>query len=478
MPNSNSNPKADPTLQFNTQDPNITANPQLPLQNLSQVRTRIDSLQHFLSQSISTSTPLTTDQIAMVSTHIISSIHQIIVNGAALVTYSQHATAAVTPDASSYPKPEPSATDKHKQLLDSELEPPEDGDGVKDDDCEIVELDAVELLAEHIHFCEICGKGFRRDANLRMHMRAHGDQFKTPEALARPSETGAAKRAMQLQPEQATPAVSAAEVGGVLEEPLQAQPLSKDVLVHPVPQEALLGAFGFEKPREALRRVQVEVHVRDHVLEEGQVGHAPALACDEEDKGKQAAEDDDENPILKTDGVFELGNCFGDEELPEGFFDDFGSIDDYCLEEVLGFPKFDLYEELAETMLVSLEALAMAGASDVEFGMDIEEWEKKDLEQYPPSHLLATEEEKDEEKNRVRRLKKGHVYGFPTTHLLRNHNACEYEKEEEHGVVTFTNIQQMLDRTMEAVWSQWSGSMKIMARTLQTLTMIIGSCIT
>lgn len=128
-------------------------------------------------------------------------------------------------------------------------------------------------------------------------------------------------------------------------------------------------------------------------------------------------------------------------------------------------------------MSVSLEALAMAGASDVEFGMDIEEWEQKDLEQYPPPHLLATEE-KDEEKNRVRRLKKGRVYGFPTTHLLLNHNAYEYEKEEEHGVVTFTNIQQKLDRTMEAVWSQWSGSMKIMARTLQTLTMIIGSCIT
>jgi hypothetical protein len=49
-----------------------------------------------------------------------------------------------------------------------------------------VELDAAELLAEHVHFCEICGKGFRRDANLRMHMRAHGDRFKTLDALSRP----------------------------------------------------------------------------------------------------------------------------------------------------------------------------------------------------------------------------------------------------------------------------------------------------
>jgi len=48
---------------------------------------------------------------------------------------------------------------------------------------------------------------------------------------------------------------------------------------------------------------------------------------------------DDENPTLTTECGFELGNCFADEELPEGFFDDFGSIDDYCLREVLGFPS-------------------------------------------------------------------------------------------------------------------------------------------
>jgi len=51
---------------------------------------------------------------------------------------------------------------------------------------EIVELDAVELLAEHIHFCDICGKGFTRDANLRTRMRAYGNQYKAPEALAKP----------------------------------------------------------------------------------------------------------------------------------------------------------------------------------------------------------------------------------------------------------------------------------------------------
>lgn len=53
-------------------------------------------------------------------------------------------------------------------------------------DCEIVEMEAEELLTEHVHSCEICGKSFKRDANLRMHMRAHGNQFKTLEALSRP----------------------------------------------------------------------------------------------------------------------------------------------------------------------------------------------------------------------------------------------------------------------------------------------------
>ncbi|CAL5410449.1 unnamed protein product [Camellia sinensis] len=35
---------------------------------------------------------------------------------------------------------------------------------------------------EQNHFCMICGKGFKRDANLRMHMRGHGDEYKSPAA--------------------------------------------------------------------------------------------------------------------------------------------------------------------------------------------------------------------------------------------------------------------------------------------------------
>ncbi|KAF8753160.1 hypothetical protein HU200_011817 [Digitaria exilis] len=52
----------------------------------------------------------------------------------------------------------------------------------------IIELDASELLAKYTHYCQVCGKGFKRDANLRMHMRAHGDEYKSSAALANPAK--------------------------------------------------------------------------------------------------------------------------------------------------------------------------------------------------------------------------------------------------------------------------------------------------
>lgn len=51
---------------------------------------------------------------------------------------------------------------------------------------DIIEIDAADLLARYTHYCQVCGKGFKRDANLRMHMRAHGDEYKTSAALSNP----------------------------------------------------------------------------------------------------------------------------------------------------------------------------------------------------------------------------------------------------------------------------------------------------
>ncbi|KAM5577221.1 protein SENSITIVE TO PROTON RHIZOTOXICITY 1-like [Rosa sericea] len=164
------------SFQFPTAYYSEDPDPRVPLQNLDSVRTRMNSLQLFLTQSINNDALITPHQMDMVSAGISSAIHEIISNGAALLACSR------------IPRPDPNPDPTRKPEVKKEEENNDDDDGGGGGDSEIVEVDAVELLAEHIHYCEICGKGFKRDANLRMHMRAHGNQFKTPEALAKPEK--------------------------------------------------------------------------------------------------------------------------------------------------------------------------------------------------------------------------------------------------------------------------------------------------
>ncbi|RHN69369.1 putative transcription factor C2H2 family [Medicago truncatula] len=305
------------------QNPSNTPDPQVPLRNLSLVQTSIDSLRTLLSQSITTNAPVTNDQLTAVSNQIFTVLHHTIVNAAALV-----------PGVSVFP----SAT------FDSFNNNPLAA--VEDSDCEIVELDAMELLAEHLHFCEICGKGFKRDANLRMHMRAHGNQFKTPEALAKPLN-------MVRRPTQFSC-------------PFEGCNRNKKHKKFKALKSVICVKTHFKRSHcpkmyscNLCRKKNYSMlsDLKSHMRQCGESkwkcscgstfsrkdklfghvalfeGHMPAVVLEDEVKGKQVVAEENEDPMemaLSKDD--EIG-------MDEEFFHDFGSIDNYCLDEVLGFRR-------------------------------------------------------------------------------------------------------------------------------------------
>lgn len=156
--------------------------PRAALQRLAALGDRMAAVRRVLAASISgESQPLSPSDIQSVSSEISSAAHLVVLNAASLLSSS-------LPFPAPSPPPAPPAPIQALPAAASSAQGPPQEATKGDDDYDVVELDADELLAEHVHFCNICGKGFRRDANLRMHMRAHGDRFKTLDALSRPGQ--------------------------------------------------------------------------------------------------------------------------------------------------------------------------------------------------------------------------------------------------------------------------------------------------
>nr|CAD1818105.1 unnamed protein product [Ananas comosus var. bracteatus] len=171
---------------------------------------------------------------------------------------------------------EPIPIDDH-DLKESDDGGAADGENLPPGSYEVLQLEKEEILAPHTHFCSICGKGFKRDANLRMHMRATGMSTRPPRPSPSPRGPRLGTRARpavlvplrRVQAEQGAQEVPTVKDDPVREEPLQEEPLRQELHLQPMQHEEVLGHRGSQDPREALRARQVAVLVRDDVFEKG-----------------------------------------------------------------------------------------------------------------------------------------------------------------------------------------------------------------
>ncbi|CAG7863827.1 hypothetical protein BRARA_I02424 [Brassica rapa] len=164
--------------------------PRTMLCNLSFMEQKIHELQGLVHLILGRNGQLQDEQQQLITADLTSIIIQLISTAGSLLP-SVNMLSTTAPGSALFPFPR-EANNLASQTLNNggasqELEDDaEEGENLPPGSYEIKQLEKEEILAPHTNFCTICGKGFKRDANLRMHMRGHGDQYKTPAALAKP----------------------------------------------------------------------------------------------------------------------------------------------------------------------------------------------------------------------------------------------------------------------------------------------------
>ncbi|XP_047341513.1 protein SENSITIVE TO PROTON RHIZOTOXICITY 1 [Impatiens glandulifera] len=185
--------------QFSIQqdgDPSTDWDPKAMINNLSFLQQKVYQLQDMVHMivdrrsqtTLDQSQDLVTQQQHLITADITSIIVQLISMAGTLLpsVKQQQQTQQTLGDFLIDSQPDQQIFNIEDQEVKDEEEEDEESENLLPGSYEILQLEKEEILAPHTHFCTICGKGFKRDANLRMHMRGHGDEYKTAAALAKP----------------------------------------------------------------------------------------------------------------------------------------------------------------------------------------------------------------------------------------------------------------------------------------------------